>query len=252
MKKLIPCLALILIILILCSAEPALAGPGGKIASAVANTLWGKIVMGLLVIFFLPLIVYVMIREKLSERRARRDLRFMAGYSSAFEWLKIMERAKDCFYRVHSGWEQEDLSGVSAWMTDWYWQNQQMVHLNRWQREGLVNICQVEKITGIKPLLFVHRNRGAEHEDSLLVLSIEAKMKDYLQKRATGEVVEGDQKVKEVETVWTFTLEEGAWKVSDIEEGSMSLAYAKLVKELPPIEATLAPATVRGGTEGPA
>jgi hypothetical protein len=36
-------------------------------------------------------------------------------------------------------------------------------------------------------------------------------------------------------------LELGAWKVSDIEEGNISLAYAKLVKELPPIETMLAP-----------
>lgn len=233
-----------LLLLLFCAAEPALAGPGGKIATAVASTLWGKIVLGLLVIAFLPLIIAVLIREKLSERRARKDLRFMAAHSPTFDWLKIMERAKDCYYRVHSGWESEDLSQVTGWMTDWYWQNQQIVHLNRWQREGLVNICQVEKITNIKPLLFVHRNHGAAHEDSMLVLSITGKMKDYLQKRESGEVVEGDKKVKEVETIWSFTLQQGVWKVSDIEAGNMSLAYAKLVKELPPIETTLAAAPV--------
>lgn len=245
MKKTMLGLLSILFILLLCAAEPALAGPGGKIAAAVATTFWGKLFLGLLTILFLPLIIYVLIREKLSERRARKDLRFMAGYSATFEWLKIMERAKDCFYRVHSSWEQEDLSQVSAWMTDWYWQNQQIVHLNRWQREGLVNICQVEKITNIKPLLFVHRNRGEEHENSMVVLSINAKMKDYLQNKASGALVEGDKSVKEVETIWSFTLEAGQWKVSDIEEGSMSLAYAKMVGELPPIETTLSPALVQ-------
>jgi hypothetical protein len=220
-------------------AEPALAGPGGKIASAMFETFWGKMALAGLTIIFLPLIIWVMVREKLSERRARKDLRFMAGYSPIFEWLKIQERVKDCFYRVHSGWEKEELSDVSGWMTDWYWQNQQMVHLDKWKREGLVNICDVKKITDIKPLLFVHRNHSARHEDSMLVVSVTANMKDYLQERDSGKVVEGSKRYKEVETVWSFTLEEGQWKVSDIDEGSMSLAYAKLVKDLPRIEDTV-------------
>lgn len=228
-----------LTIALLLAAEPAIAGPGGKIASAVFDTFWGRIMGGILVVVFLPLITYVLIREKLSERRARKDLRFMAGYSLLFDWLKIQERAKDCFFRVHSGWEKEDLSGVSGWMTDWYWQNQQQVHLERWKKEGLVNVCVVKKITNIKPLLFVHRNLGGEHEESMVVISIEAKMKDYLQERSTGKVVEGSKRYKEVETVWSFTLEDGVWKVSDIEEGSMSLAYARMARELPAIESTV-------------
>lgn len=225
--------------LVLVIVEPAMAGPGGKIARAAFETFWGKILLGILTVIFLPLITYVILREKLSERRARKDLRFMAAYSPKFEWLKIQERAKDCFYRVHSGWEKEDLSGVSGWMTDWYWQNQQLAHLERWKKEGLINICEVKKITHIKPLLFVHRNHGQEHEDSMVVISIEANMKDYLQRRDTGEIVEGSRKFKEVETVWSFTMVDGEWKVSDIEEGSMSLAYAKLASELPKIEATV-------------
>lgn len=163
----------------------------------------------------------------------------MASHSKYFEWLKIQERAKDCFYRVHSGWEKENLSEVSSWMTDWYWQNQQQVHLERWKKKGLVNICEVKKITNIKPLLFVHRNHETEHEDSMVVLSIAAKMKDFLQERNTGKVVEGSKKYKNVETIWSFTLENGRWKVSDIEEGHMSLAYAREVKELPRIEDTI-------------
>ena len=95
---------------------------------------------------------------------------------------------KDCFYRVHSGWRQEDLSGVADWMTDWYWQNQQLVHLERWKSEVLVNQCNVKRISGSKPLLFVHRNQGAEHQDSLVVVAIEANMKDYLEQRAANKV----------------------------------------------------------------
>ncbi len=219
--------------------EPAFAGPGGKIASAAFETFWGRVILGILTLLFLPLILYVLFREKLSERRTLKDLRFMAAYDAKFDWLKLQERAKDCFYRVHSGWEKEHLPDVSEWMTDWYWQNQQLVHLDKWKKEGLQNICDVKKITHIKPLLFVHRNQGEEHEDSMVVISIEAKMKDYLQDRQSGKVVEGSKRYKEVETIWSFTMENGQWKVSDIEEGSMSLAYAKLVKNLPAIESTV-------------
>ena len=164
----------------------------------------------------------------------------MAGHSSKFDWLKIQERAKDCFFRVHSGWESEDLSGVSNWMTDWYWQNQQMVYLEKWKKEGLINICDVKKIENIKPLLFVHRNHAQNHEDSMVVIAISANMQDYLQNRNTGEIIEGSKKYKDVSTIWSFTMANGEWKVSDIEEGAKSLSYAKLAKELPAIESTVA------------
>ena len=64
-------------------------------------------------------------------------------------------------------------------------------------------------------------------------------MKDYLQERNSGKVVEGSKRYKEVETIWSFTLQNGFWKVSDIEEASMSIEYARMVKELPKIESTV-------------
>lgn len=242
------CFALLLLLLVaLFVCEPALAGPGGKIARAVFETFWGKVLLAILTIVFLPLIISILIREKLSERRARKDLRFMASYHAQFDWLKIQQRVKDCFSRIHSAWSDEDLSQVSEWMTDWYWQNQQLVALNKWQKEGLVNICEVKKITDLKPLLFVHRNHADNHEDSLVVVSITANMQDYLAERESGKVVEGSKKFKEVETVWSLTMENGAWKVADIDEGSMSLAYAKMVKELPRIEETVPDTAARQG-----
>lgn len=239
MKNIVTLMLILSVVAVATISEPALAGPGGKIARAVFESFWGKVLLGVLAIIFMPLIVYVLIKEKLAERRTKKDLRFMAGYSPLFEWMKIRERAKDCFLRVHSGWENEDLSGVSGWMTDWYWQNQQQVYLNKWKENGLANICNVRKITNIKPLLFVHRNQGSEHEGSLVVISIEAHMQDYLENRNTGEIVEGSKKFKDVETVWSFTLEDGQWKVSDIEESDMTLAYAKEVAGLPKIETTV-------------
>lgn len=220
-------------------SEPVFAGPGGKIASIAIETFWGRVLLVALTIIFLPFITYVLIREKISERRARKDLRFMAAHSSQFEWLKIHERIKDCFFRIHSGWENEDLSGVNEWMTDWYWKNQQLAYLENWKKKGLKNICDVKKIKHIKPLLFIHRNQGQEHEESIVVISIEAKMQDYLQDVKSGKIVEGSKKYKVVETIWSLTMDNGQWKVSDIEDESMSLAYAKLVKDLPAIENTV-------------
>jgi len=216
--------------------EPALAGPGGKIARAMFETFWGKIVLGLLTVFFLPLIIYVIVREKIAERRARKFLATMANKDPLFDWLKIKERATDCFHRVHSAWRKEDMAEASKFMTDWYWQNQQMVYLDRWEREGLVNHCDVKKINWVKPLLFSHRNDSPDHEGSMVVLSIEARMKDYLAERDSGKVVEGSKRFKDVETVWSFTLVDGQWKVSNIEEDDMSLEYANLMRKMPNVE----------------
>ncbi len=220
-------------------AEPAMAAPGGRIASAAFETFWGKVLLGALTIAFLPLIVTVIVREKLAERRSHSDLRYMALRNSVFDWLTIQRRVKDCFHRVHSGWQHEDLSMVSDWMTDWYWQNQQLLCIERWKSQGQVNVCDVKKLSRIKPLLFVHRNMSGKDEGSLLVVSIIAKMSDYLIHEASGTIMEGSKKVKEVETIWTFTLENNQWKVSDIDEDSMSLSFARMARELPPIETTL-------------
>lgn len=242
----------ILFLSVLMFVEPALAAPGGKIISAAFNSFWGRIGLSILAIIFLPLIIWVWIKEKMAEKRSRADLDFMlcrssnqssnqsCNSSSNFNWLKIQQRVQDCFYRVHSGWESEDLSAVSGWMTDWYWQNQQLVHLQKWKQQGLVNICDIKKITNIKPILFVHRNSGQEHEDSTIVISIRSNMQDYLQNRETKKIVEGSKSYKDVEMIWSFTMESGIWKLSDIEEGRMSIAYANLIKQLPDIESTLA------------
>jgi hypothetical protein len=231
---------LAMMFLVYITIEPVLAGPGGHIAEAAFETFWGRVVLGILTVIFLPWILYVYTYEYLATRRARKDLRYMATLDSRFEWLKIKERATDCFYRVHNSWSDEQMSQTAGWMTSWYWLNQQFVFLNRWKREGLINICNVKKITKIKPLFFVHRNDEAEHEGSIVVVVIEAKMQDYLQDRETKKIVEGSKKYKEVERLWSFTLDDGAWKVSNIEESGVSLEYAKLVNEIPEIETTLA------------
>ena len=219
--------------------EPALAGPGGFIAKAAFESFWGRIALGFLTLFFLPLIFWVVFREKRAEMRTRKDLRFMATHSTAFDWILIKERATDCFHRIHGAWQREDVAAAAEWMTDWYWQNQQLVHLDRWRREGLTNICNVYRLSEMRPVLFVHRNHTREHEDSSLMVSITAKMQDYLLQRDTQKIVEGSKRYKNVETVWTFRLEQGRWKVANIEEDHMSITYAGMIRDLPAIESTV-------------
>ncbi|UXI68261.1 Tim44 domain-containing protein [Tahibacter amnicola] len=220
-------------------AEPALAGPGGKIARAVFETFWGKVALAGLTIVFAPIIIYTLVREKLAERRALRDLHFMARHHQLFDWLGVHQRAIDCFTRVHAAWSREDVREAAEWMTEWYWQNQQVAHLARWEREGLRNVCQVRRLRQVRPLLFAHHNNGAEHEGSLLVLSITANLCDYLQARATGVVVEGSKAFKDVTTLWTFVVCDGRWRVANIEEDTLSLMYARYAATLPPVESTL-------------
>lgn len=227
------------VLALLAVAEPALAGPGGKIARAVFESFWGRVLLGALTVLLLPLVLWVVVKERIAAKRALADLAFMARRSPLFEWLKLRERVTDCFSRIHAAWTKEDVAEASEWMTAWYWQNQQIAHLERWEREGLRNVCNVKKVKSLRPLLFAHRNDGAEHEGSMVVVEITAHMQDWLEERASGKVVEGSRKWKDVETLWTFTLEDGRWVVSQIEEGSLSLAYADLAKTLPPVESTL-------------
>ncbi len=221
-------------------SEPALAGPGGKIASALFDTFWGRVLMVALSLVFLPLITWVYLRERGAERRTRADLAYIAQFDHRFHWTRLQERVSACFHRVHAAWRHEDAAEAAQFMTDWYWQNQQLVYLDQWAEQGLVNHCQVKKVTRLRPMLFIHRNeRGIAHEGSRLVVSITAYMQDYLAERAGGKVVEGSKRFKEVETLWSFLYEGGLWRVAQIDAGSNTLSYVEQIAALPPIEETL-------------
>jgi hypothetical protein len=213
--------------------EPAVAGPGGKIAAALFQTLWGKILLFFLVILFLPLILYALIREYLAQRRTLKDLSQLALVNNLFDWVNLQERIIECFYSVHAAWHNENITEASEWMTNWYSKNQQIVYLDAWAKKGLINHCQIKKINHIRPLFLAYRGDDKQAEGSRIVLSIAAYMEDYLAKRETGEIVEGKKGFQEVETVWTFKIQQGQWVVANIEEDMLSLEYAQLANELP-------------------
>ena len=213
----------------------ALAAPGGKIASGFAKTFWGKMVIGALVIVFLPLILYVVVREHMASRRALRDLARLRALDPAFDWLTLKDRVAECFQRVHSAWRKEDMAQASEWMTDWYWQNQQLAHLNRWAEQGLVNRCTVKGVGRIRPLHLACRGTDGDFSGSRVVVGITAKMEDYLEDRASGKVVEGKKGYEATESIWTFALHRGLWRVATLEEDSVSLMYARMENELPAV-----------------
>src|ERR1700757_4115631 len=108
-KSLVLCVAAVVML----AALPAYAGPGGAVARVMFETPMGRVLGVILVILFLPLIIYVWIKQKLAERRARRDLAFMAQRSPLFDWFAINDRALDCFTRIHAAWGREDVSEVT-------------------------------------------------------------------------------------------------------------------------------------------
>lgn len=231
-------LILLFSILALVTSEPALAGPGGTIVSAAYESFWGRIILVVLTIVFLPLIIYITFIEKRAIRRARKDLSYMSQMNDEFEWLNLKQRVKECFTQIHAGWDDQDLSKSSSWMTEWYWQNQQLVFLEKWRKKGLVNISNVKKIMSIEPILFIHKNQSIPDIGSVLVVTIKAKMNDYLQDKNSLEIFEGSKRFKVVKTIWTFKLDQGGWKVSDIEDSSTLFAHIKEFKNLPKIEDT--------------
>ncbi len=55
----------------------------------------------------------------------------------------------------------------------------------------------------------------------------------------SSKIVEGNKKYKNIEQIWSFTLDEGVWKVSNIEEYASLDDYLKQAAYLPKIENTL-------------
>lgn len=213
--------------------EMAVAAPGGRIVKAIATTFWGRMIFAGLTIILLPFLIYTWITEAIAERRTRKDLMSLAQVSPFFDWFTLEERATECFYKVHQAWSKEDMRQASEWMSDWYWQNQQQVYLDRWEAENLVNYCRVRKIKQLRPLYVRCAQKDLGFENSRVAIAILAEMEDYLADRETGEIIEGETGFKDAEFVWTFIIQNQQWVVGKIEESAMALTYAKLANEIP-------------------
>lgn len=210
--------------------DPAMAGPGG-IIKAAASTFWGKVGMAALIVIFSPYLIWYYTKRHRHIKQVRRDLDLLAGQYPQYNWLDVRDRAGEVYQWVWSAWSQQKMSLASQFTTNWYWQNQQLV-LDRWERDGLQNICHASKITAITPL-YVEHVEANDGNGSRIVLEINAFVTDYVIEVATGKVVEGDKETGDLETIWTFKRVDGQWLLNQIEENTHEHVYLGMPSVIP-------------------
>lgn len=228
-------IALVFIVgLLLIFVDPVYAGPGGTIVKAVFKTFWGKVLLFVISIILFPLIIYIKFREYFAVKNCKKELAKLQLVNDDFRWSKLEKNVKQIFERVYLAWSKEDMSTVSNYVSHWYWQNQQLVHLDKWKSENLKNICSLESVGKIKPLhLEISNNENLE--DSRVAFSIEGNIKDYLIDKTTRKIVKGNNNYGDEERIWVFEYTKGKWLLDDIQDGDLSLAFAKLDNIIPEV-----------------
>ncbi len=224
----------LILVFILTFETELIAGPGGKIARNLFSSFWGKLFLGMLTIILLPIIIPMMIRDYFKIKKTKKILNQLAMKDDNFELLKLNSQVKGIFNQVHRAWKKEEMELASEFMTDWYWQNQQLVFLNDWEEQGLENICRVREINSLKPI-HIKATNNPNFEGSRVTFLIDADMEDYLKKRDSDQIVEGKKGFNDVETIWTFVLNDGKWLVENIEQGEMLSAFIKMPNSVPEV-----------------
>jgi len=220
------------VVLLLIFVDPIYAGPGGTIAKAIFKTWWGKVLLTIVGLILFPLIVYVKFREYFAVKKCKQELSKLQLINDDFRWSKLEKTVKQTFERVYLAWSKEDMSEVSKYVSHWYWQNQQLVHLDKWKSENLKNICDLKSVGKIRPLHLEIMNRD-NLEGSRIAFAIEGRIKDYLIDRTTNKIKQGKNAYGDEEHIWVFEYTEGQWLLDDIREGDLSLAFAKLQNSIP-------------------
>ncbi|MDT0559288.1 hypothetical protein RM697_11540 [Ichthyenterobacterium sp. W332] len=234
----------ILIIGFLFYIDPVYAGPGGSVVKGLFKTWWGKLLLFALCIIFFPLIVYTYTVEFFAIRKTKKQLNAIGLINRDFSWLNLQKNVYNVFTRVYEAWDKENMKEVSEYVNHWYWQNQQQVHIDRWKRENLKNICKLDKINSIKPV-YAEITDEENFEGSKIAFIITANIKDYLINRDTGKIVEGKNVYGGEEHIWIMEYTEGKWLLDDIREGKLSLAFAKMKNVIPELKLTGASNSVR-------
>lgn len=213
-------IAALAVLALVLAADPAWAGIGGVFAK-------GKGIIGIIFLIILipllPLVVYVVIREGMAVRRTRDDLRGLAAADPVFDWADIERRVRETAAALYRAWPTGDLSGVQEYFTEDYFDSQQAM-LERWAGEGKRNVLEQRGPYKIKPL---YVQAGDDWQYPAVVVGIKTQVRDFLEDAATGKKIKGKKKWdKDHEQVWTMIHEAGAWRLGEVEEGSMSLAFA--------------------------
>jgi hypothetical protein len=223
----------VLTLIIICfTVDPVYAGPGGTVAKAFFRTWWGKLILILLTVIFLPLIVYMRLIEYRKAREIKKILSQLGKENKSFHWLQLHKEFSNIIRRVYQAWQEEDMSQVKQYVNHWYWQNQQEVFLDRWKKENLQNISRLKDITKIRPL-YLEISEEPDFENSRIAIAITVVAEDYLIDRDTQKVVEGKKGYDELDYVWFLEYTEGKWLLDDIQEGGMAIEVAKMPNEVP-------------------
>jgi hypothetical protein len=222
------------VVLLLIFVDPIYAGPGGTVVKAIFKTFWGKILLSVIGIVLFPLIIYVYFREYLATKKCKNKLATLQLINDDFRWSKLEKTVKQIFERVYLAWSKEDMSTVSNYVSHWYWQNQQLVHLDKWKSENLKNICSLESVGKIRPLHLEIIN-SENLEGSRIAFAIAGSIKDYLIDSTTGKIKKGSNSYGDEERIWVFEYTDGKWLLDDIQEGTLSLAFAKLDNIIPTV-----------------
>lgn len=215
--------------------DPVYAGPGGTVAKALFKTWWGRILMSLLAIILLPLIFYIRTIEFIAVRKAKKQLAKLGRLNKDFMWLNLEKNISNVFTRVYLAWNKEDMKEVSSYVNHWYWQNQQLVHLDRWKSENLKNVCKLENISNIKPL-YLEITNDQNFEGSKIAFSITGSIEDYLLDLKTSKVVQGKRGFYDETKIWIMEYTDGKWLLDDIRNDEFSLSFAKLENVVPVLE----------------
>tara|TARA_R110002167_G_scaffold42663_8_gene129563 strand:- start:1547 stop:2200 length:654 start_codon:yes stop_codon:yes gene_type:complete len=208
------------------------AGPGGTVVKAIFKTWWGKVLMSIIGIILLPLIIYVYFREFLAIKKCKKELLVLGKKNRDFSWLNLDKNVRNIFSRVYIAWNNQDLKEASSYISHWYWQNQQLVHLDEWKKENLVNVCKVDGIKSVKPL-YLEITDDTNLEGSRIAFLITANIMDYLKNKDTNKIVQGSSKFDDEEKIWVMEYTDGNWVLDDIQDGQLSLAFAKIKNVIP-------------------
>lgn len=222
----------LVITLVLFDIDPMFAGPGGTVVKAIFKTWWGKVLMSIIGIILLPLIIYVYFREFLSIKKCKKELLVLGKKNRDFSWLNLDKNVRNIFSRVYIAWNNQDLKEASSYISHWYWQNQQLVYLDEWKKENLVNVCKVDGIKSVKPL-YLEITNDANLEGSRIAFLITANIMDYLKNKDTNKIVQGSSKFDDEEKIWVMEYTDGNWVLDDIQDGQLSLAFAKTKNVIP-------------------
>lgn len=218
--------------LVLFDIDPMYAGPGGTVVKAIFKTWWGKVLLSILGIIFLPLTIYVYFREYFAVKNCKKQLLELGKRNKDFSWLNLDKNVRNIFNRVYIAWNNQDLKEASSYISHWYWQNQQLVHLDEWKKENLRNVCKVDGIKSVKPL-YLEISEQENLEGSRIAFLITANIMDYLKSNDTHKIVQGSNKYDDEEKIWVMEYTDGQWVLDDIQDGQLSLAFAKTKNIIP-------------------